>query len=319
MAYRWLYVASLALALAAACGDESSPGVFMGTGGTGGSAGDGTGGAGGVVLPPPECETSPICRACPSDALCGVDTDCSAGYSCVQSGCTDLDGAAIRQCVFAGGSACNDDSDCSDDRRCVEVEGEGNRCVKTSPGCSQTSDCIVGFECEDSACVDRRVPCILDEDCPKNHTCFGGQANATFCLRIQVDCDTEIDCVDRAPFCVDIDGDGSTECAGSIELNPASGPCTNFTCASEDLGAPVCEAGGVSSVSPCGTYGLCRGPQDCVDGFVCAALWPDGRRECVPEGGSCSSFADCDANQICAAPRDGGPPACQVGTVDGGE
>ena len=121
MAYRWLYVASFALALVVACGDEDSPGFSFGTGGTGGSAGDGTGGAGGVVLPPPECETSPLCRACPSDALCGVDADCSPGYSCVQSGCTDLDGFAIRQCVFAGGSACNDDFDCSDDLSLIHI------------------------------------------------------------------------------------------------------------------------------------------------------------------------------------------------------
>ena len=318
MAYRWLYVVSLALALAAACGEDNNSRFFAGTGGSGGGAGgtSGTGGAGGFVDPTPDCETSPLCRVCPNAALCDGDADCGDGYLCIDSGCSDLDGFAIRQCVFAGGGACNDDANCSPDRQCVDVDGEGKRCIKTSSGCATVTDCITGFECEEGACVDRRVPCVLEEDCPMNHVC-SDQRNGNFCLRIQVDCESDIDCVDRAPFCVDIDGDGSTECAGSIGLNPALGACTNDLCT--DPGAPVCEASGVSSVSPCGTYGLCMGPDDCAPGFVCAELWPDGRKECVPEGGSCSSFEQCDPNQICASPRDGGPPACQVGNVDGGE
>jgi hypothetical protein len=315
MAYRWLFALSVTLTLAAACAGETDRRPFSETGGSGGV---GAGGAGGIVIPPPTpvCETSPLCRACPSDPSCDEDLDCGEGYACIESGCNDLDGGAIRQCVFAGGGACNDDSNCSADRRCVDVEGEGLRCVKSSAGCSQANDCILGFECEDGACVDRRVPCILDSDCPKNHLCFGGQVNSTFCLRIQVGCENDFDCVGRAPFCVDIDGDGRSECAGSIELNPASGACTNDLCVDE--GAPVCEAGDVSSVSPCGAYGLCKSDDECASGFVCAPLWPDGRSECVPEGGSCSSFADCATREVCAAPRDGGPPSCQVGDPDGG-
>jgi hypothetical protein len=189
--------------------------------------------------------------------------------------------------------------------------------MKTTPGCAKTSDCILGFECEDGACVDRRVPCVLDEDCPKNHVC-SDQRNGNFCLRIHVDCDTELDCTDRAPLCVNVDGDeeGRTECAGFIEPYPASGACTNDLC---DASAPVCEASGVSSVSPCGEHGLCLSDADCPVDFLCVELWPDGRKECVEQGGSCSSFADCATREVCATPRDGGPPACQDGNVDGGE
>ena len=52
---------------------------------------------------------------------------------------------------------------------------------------------------------------------------------------------------------------------------------------------------------------------DCAEGFTCTGLWPDGRRECVPDGGSCASYADCPVRQVCASPREGGAPSCQVG------
>ncbi|MDH3818412.1 MAG: hypothetical protein OES21_07350, partial [Myxococcales bacterium] len=77
----------------------------------------------------------------------------------------------MKQCVFAGGGACNTTADCLTDRDCMEVPGEGNRCVKTTPGCDTSFDCVPGFSCEAGSCVDRRVPCDLDRDCPKNHTC----------------------------------------------------------------------------------------------------------------------------------------------------
>jgi hypothetical protein len=320
MAYRWLFALSVALTLAAACAEETDRRPFSETGGSGGV---GAGGAGGIVIPPPTpvCETSPLCRACPSTALCDVDTDCGDGYACINTGCNDLDGLSIRQCAFAGGSACNTDADCSDDRRCVDLgEIEGHRCIANSPGsCTKAIDCVLGFECEVGTCVDRRVPCILDDDCPMNHTCYGGQQNGDFCLRIHVGCDGEQQCVGRGLFCENVDGDelDTTECTGSIELNPESGACTNDRCT--EPGAPVCEAVGVSSVRQCGTHGLCRGPSDCAAGFVCVELWPDERKECVREGGTCSSFADCPVNQICAASRDGDPPTCQVGNLDGGE
>lgn len=317
MAYRKLCALFIVLAMAAACGEDSNAPIFTGTGGTGGS---GAGGAGGdFVIPEPQrqCAVNPICQVCPSDGICNSDADCGTGFTCIESGCTDLDdGSPIRNCVFSGGGACNDDSNCSDGRQCLEVEGEGNRCIKTTPGCSKTSDCITGFECEEGACVDRRIPCIDDADCPKNHLCYR-ETSSLFCARIQVDCQQDFQCVGRASFCADIDGDGSKECAGSIELNPASGACTNDLCG--DAGSPVCEATSVSAVSQCGRYGLCQTDGDCAAGFSCIGLWPDGRKECVPAGGTCSSFLDCQPNQICAAPREGGAPACQAGTTDGVE
>jgi hypothetical protein len=321
MAYR-LWAASLVFCVILwGCGEDpgATGGPFssggtggMGTGGMGtggmGTGGMGTGGTGGGV--PVECTTSALCKSCPSGDFCETNGDCATGLVCIEIGCDDPMGAPFMQCVFAGGGACESSAMCQPGRECIDVPGEGKRCVKTTPGCDTTFDCVLGFACESGSCVDRRVPCDpQDEQCPKNHVC-SGTINSSFCRRIQQDCESDFGCVDLAPHCVDIDGDLRTECAGAFDPNdPMSPACTNDQCG---VGS-VCEASSFASMTQCGQYGLCVGDGDCAGGFSCVALWPDGRSECVPNGGSCSSYADCPAQQVCASPRSGGAPSCQAG------
>jgi len=317
MACRWLGVLLLSAACVIGCGDDGG-GDPRGTGGTAGGGGEGgvggdggSGGAAGGSVP--ACMTSVLCRACPAEELCGTNDDCTVGSVCIESGCDGLvDGSPIKQCVFAGGGACSSNMPCTDDsRECMAVPEEGMRCIRTAPGCDTSFDCAPGFSCESGSCVDRRVPCDLDEHCPKNHTC-GGTANSSFCLRIQRDCLFDFDCSELAPRCVDIDGDGSTECAGTFDPNqPSSEACVNSLCT--DSSAPVCEASDAGSATSCGQYGLCSITTVCADGFSCADLWPDGRSECVPSGGDCASIGDCPVREVCASPRDGGVATCQAG------
>lgn len=320
MAYRWLGVWLMAACLVGCGADEASdPRCRFGCGGSGGDGGaggaggagaaGGTGGAGGTLI---ECTTSLLCASCPSEGYCDTDGDCSVGSICVESGCDDLEGAPIKQCLFAGGGACDLDAPvCPEGRRCEDVPGEGARCIRIEPGCGTNFDCPLGFSCENLRCVDRRIPCDLDEQCPKNHLC-GGTNDSRFCRRIQIDCLFDFDCEGLAENCEDIDGDGDKECAGVFDPNaPVVEACVNTSCG--DPSAPVCEAAGVGSTSDCGKFGLCLSNDDCAAEFICAGLWPDGHKECVPSGGSCSSFADCPAPQVCASARDGGAPSCQVG------
>jgi hypothetical protein len=293
-------------------GGTAGSGGSAGSGGTAGSGGSSGSGGGGVV----DCTTSLLCLSCPSGSFCETDGDCSVGFSCIETGCDDVGGQALKQCTFAGGGACDPpDEQCSNGRECVDVPGEGKRCVKTTPGCDTSFDCVLGFACENGSCVDRRVPCDpQDEQCPKNHVC-GGTTNSNFCRRIHQGCEFDFDCVDLAPRCEDIDGDLKKECAGTFDLNdPMSNACTNAQCV--NASAPVCEAASFGSTTQCGQYGLCLGDGDCAAGFSCLELWPDGRMECVLDGGSCSSFADCPMpRQVCASPRDGGAPSCQAGLL----
>jgi hypothetical protein len=260
------------------------------------------------------CVTNSLCRGCPSEDLCDTGDDCSPGFVCIESGCDTNEGAPIKQCVFGGGGACITSDMCPLGRTCMDVPGENKRCVKTTPGCDTIFDCVPGFDCEGGACVDRRVPCDVDDHCPKNHVCVDA-TNGSFCRRVQIDCLADFDCVDLARSCVDIDGDGTDECAGSFDPNQTPpDACQNLECT--DGLAPVCETAGAGSMTACGQYGLCLDNTDCATGFDCVGLWPDGRKECVPSGGSCSSFTACPARQICASPRVGGTPSCQVGFLN---
>ncbi|MGB5812797.1 MAG: hypothetical protein WBG86_19845 [Polyangiales bacterium] len=311
MIQRCLVLPVLILALCAGCTDGGGE-RRSGTGGTAGS--DGTGGTSGTggTTPIPQCQVGNLCAACPADEdRCEQASDCAPGHTCIQSGCATLEGNPIQICVLASGSFCRDDDDCPGERVCTDLGIEGLRCVKTTPGCDSDFDCVLGFLCEEEECVDRRVPCVHDDDCPMSHVCEGIDVSR-FCHRVHQVCEGELDCAGIAPRCVDIDGDGTTECAGSSEPNaPSPVACVNADCA--DPFAPVCEVSEAGSTSVCGQYGLCLDGDDCTDGFECVGLWTDGHKECVPEGGTCSRIVDCPERQVCASPRSGGPPACQAG------
>jgi hypothetical protein len=291
-------------------GGTAGSGGSGGTGGTAGSGGSGgTAGSGGSGA---ACETSDLCFSCPSasDASC----DCGPAEVCIPSGCETFGGDPIMTCAPAPGGACISNDDCPAEYECISVGFGKSQCVKTTPGCNSTDDCTIGFSCEGGSCVDRRVPCADYTDCPKGHVCKS-QPNSQFCARVNQNCDTEDDCSDLpTPWCADIDGDGTTECAGTPNPNdvPPAPACVNTDCGGS---TPVCEVSDISSLADCGQYGLCQSDTDCAAGFECVGLWPDGRKECVELGGSCDNISDCPAQQVCASPRLGGPPSCQSGSA----
>jgi len=292
-------------------------GAIAGSGGnvgTGGNVGaGGTAGTGGIAL----CVTDALCRTCPDSFLCDQDDDCFSGYVCVPSGCETHEGADIKQCQPSRGGSCADVSECPDQSNyaCIPVGASAPRCVRITPGCSgetEAYDCVPGFTCEGGTCVDRRVPCDDFRDCPKNHVC-SFKSTGSFCARTFRTCHRDEDCNGFGSFCADIDGAGdeAKECAG--ELGSSEQACVNTDCNSAS--APVCEADGSGTLATCGSHGLCLDDGDCAAEFICVELGQDGRKECVPSGGSCSSTASCPVREVCASPRSGDPPSCQAGTA----
>jgi hypothetical protein len=291
-------------------------GGMVGTGGTVGTGGMvGTGGTGGP------CATNALCHTCPDRFLCDTDDNCTfSGDVCVDSGCDTLQGAAIKQCVPSWGGSCANVNECpnSTDYECKAVGAGGTHCVRVTGGCdpvTESYDCVPGFSCEgqigQETCIDRRVPCDTSFDCPKSHVCQTTPVSK-YCVRVHRTCRVREDCtwlgVSVGEFCADVDADGRTECVG--DRDGSGSACVNSVC-----GGSVCQSAGI--LATCGDYGLCFDENDCGTGFSCVGLWQDGRKECVPTPGpgDCDQVTQCPLQQVCAAPRNGGPPSCQAGSV----
>lgn len=317
-------------------GGTGGVGGVSGQGGSAAGGGSGSGGSGGSCAEPPApfaptdeptCNTSAICDTCPSDLfpssfVCASNADCQLeGYVCVPSGCTADDGRSLGRCQLQLTAPCGD---CPEGYACG---GGDTTCVRQSDGCSpgtEAYDCAPGFTCECGACVDRRVPCDSSFDCPKSYTCEPAPTG-DYCVRIYRDCREVDDCAllgqALASACADVDGDGRTECAGQLDgVNACvnqSAPSPSGTARCQSDSAPICENGnfGSGDDAECGVYGLCQVDTDCTPEFECVALGTDGRKECVPRGArTCDSNQDCELNEVCASPRNGGTPRCQAGT-----
>ena len=284
-------------------GGVQGTGGSVGTGGTGGNAGTGgSGGTGGAY----SC-TNALCHSCPDpEDLCDSDLDCSLpGQACVATGCETEAGASMKRCLPSWGPSCTSVDDCPNptDYACADIGGGKSRCQRVAAGCNPSTesiDCPPGFSCEGGACVDRRLPCDDYTDCPKNHVChaFSG-ASSSYCVRANRDCNVDTDC--------------RSECAGKLGASDAACVTSDPMCTGS---VPVCEAApfGNARYAACSAYGLCLEDADCAAGFECVGLWQDGRAECVPVAGTtCNQVTDCPPQQVCAAPRSGGPPSCQSG------
>ncbi len=301
-------------------GGAAGTGGMVGTGGMSGAggtaAGGGSGGTGGLG----PCDTNALCHTCPDSFLCDTDDDCAfSGYVCVASGCETHGGSPIKQCVPSWGASCADVNECpnSTDYECKTVGVGGTHCVRVTGGCdpvTESYDCAPGFSCEgevgQETCIDRRVPCDNLFDCPKSHVCQTTPVSK-YCVRVHRTCRVQEDCtwlgVSVGEFCADVDMDGRTECVG--DLDGSGSACVNSVC-----GGSVCQSAGI--LATCDDYGLCFDQDDCGTGFDCVVLWQDGRKECVPTGGTCiDDVTQCDPQQVCASPRSGGVPSCQTGSA----
>ncbi len=304
---RFLACVLLAVAATAGCGDAASNGSLdAGRDASIDPDGGGDGGVDAGVDAGSRCGTSALCPTCPDEEdLCDDESPCPPGEICLETGCDDL-----QRCFVTGGGACQNDGDCNDpDYAC---NPEAGRCLRTTPGCDDSNDCVAGFACEMGMCADRRVPCVSVSDCPHGFTCRDIATDQRFCRRVTRPCDDDIDCQTLGVVCGDVENDGPMECMAPFDvLDRVS--CDNSQCLSD--AAPVCELTEQGIQAVCGQFGLCTSAADCAQDFECRDLWGDGRSECVLPGGACLDSRQCAPREVCATPRTGGPPSCVGGAV----
>lgn len=240
------------------------------------------------LCPVPECDPA-------------AATPCAPGLRCLRDGCD-------RTTCQPGGNGCAADADCPSGSTCVATRAlDGSLvdvCRSSSGDCNDSRDCALGFSCDGGSCVDRRVACARHVDCP-----FGFFCNDTdpwsrpFCARGSRRCDSFVGACPPFFSCVDVDGDGASECRRNGEACDTNDDCPSRVCGFDpSVGALAC-----------GSHGPCRNAGDCGAGFTCADAWGDGVRECVPSGGTCATSDDCAELTICGAPTADEPRECVGG------
>jgi hypothetical protein len=243
---------------------------------------------------PPDSSACLLPDGGPDLCACGAfGADCSGGAAC-PSGQTCTTDACGMHCASLG-AACAAAGDCPPTSTCDPTT---HRCVgPVGGGCADSRDCAQGFSCEAGACIDRRIPCGPAANCPIGFLCIA--EGGGICARQSRPCATSVGC--GTLNCVDVNGDGTTECT-------FSGSCSTNSACSAGL---VCGPRPTDHFAECMRYGPCAATSDCGSGMACVDLWGDGVKECVDAGGSCTSApTSCPTNSVCATPEAGGPPSC---------
>lgn len=226
---------------------------------------------------------------------CEGDDDCPPVMMCYEYW---ADGQ--RLCAPRG-SSCDVDDDCDSGTACdvvPEWSEVGTYCLHSGATCTSDGGCPDGFRCEDGGCADRRFACETNDDCPRWDRCLALWSGLRICLPWSLEpCENDEQC--SSP-CVDVDGDGDTECQeeiGSSCLTNAD--CDGMVCGQQD------DERGVE----CGAAGPCMTSADCPGTMECVNVNDDGQLECQ-ELGACSIDANCSPRQLCFDPDSAGGPEC---------
>ena len=216
--------------------------------------------------------------------ICEDDSDCSDCKVCVDGDCVS--------------KLCTDNKDCGEG--CICVDGE---CKPEPPGkpCSDDKDCPEGQICVDGKCTP--TPCSDDKDCPEGQICVDGECKTPECKDVE-DCPPGFICVDGEclsapckdgkdcpPGMICVDGEckdapckNDADCpSGTVCID---GKCTVVPCSADK----DCPSGTKCIDGKCVPEG-CNGDEDCFEGYVCVG------GKCVPEG--CSIDADCPPGFVC--------------------
>ena len=226
---------------------------------------------------------------------------------CPSEGCPHGSACVAKQCggtECVEGRACVSDVDCSTSD-CDEASGH---CQPDAGDCTSARDCALGFECEDSTCVDRRIPCwsAKRQVCPQGYICFSPNQAQGLCARVFEPCDSSSQC-GHAGLCSDETLDGHGECV-------AEGPCPDSCPAGEGCGYEPSSGGREAG---CYVTHVCHVDTDCsAQAPTCLKAAADGPGQCAPAKGKCSSNDDCPSPSICAMEFLGAAPRCIGGSSE---
>ena len=193
----------------------------------------------------------------------------------------------------------------SDENLCEGVTCERGVCNPGSGACTNPSSClgdsqcVVGWRCEDAACV-AATPCTDDEPCERGECVDGACVNPASCDSV-TDCLPDYRC-NAASQCVE-DQCAGVDCPRGV-CNPSTRTCVN---------RGVCTAGTQSTDCLAGHY--CYG-QSCELGDVICDDIDCARGVCDPAVAECVQPEQCNADVECLAGTYCGEGSCEVNQCD---
>lgn len=232
---------------------------------------------------------------------CAGDGDCPDTLRCYDYALDGVQICAPRGATCLGAASCGAGVDCG---VLAIWFGSGAFCMVTGEGCACDGQCPDGFRCEGGSCVDRRVVCADNDGCPWWDVCGPLRSEIRICQPSGPEPCTDAEMCSERALCVDIEGDGDTECQ----------PTTGSTCATNaDCVGAVCGDEDGLRGSECGSVGPCLTSGDCPAGRECVDVNGDGNLECQPTGGACLTDAECPPGRICWDPDGMGGAGCVGG------
>ncbi len=260
---------------------------------------------------------TPICDPLRGCVACQFDTECADQQRCVNRACEPLLRCSTHvDCAETETPACDGETGICEQCLLDEHCGGGKRCLDNR--CQLATECLNSRDCGDDRVCDRAsgwcVECAGDADCDEDATCVENACVSR--------CSSDKDCAAQDLLCSP-EGGFCVECVANVDC-PESYHCVSGSCEIDvcQPGDGRCEATENAALN-CNDSGsdfvpvLCPSRTTCVeeDGSAACAPWV-----CVPGTPSCSD--DGSTVRVCAVDGMGFTDSMncgdQGGTCEGG-
>jgi hypothetical protein len=272
-------IATVAVVLATACGEETSgfSGATSGSGaggaapggsGPGGAGGSGGAGGGASCAEAPDCQS---CKACALEGACAAEANaCAADPEC----------AAFDDCM-------NRSNDPSAIYACQQLHGSGFDHYYALVTCQSCQTCAT--QCADSCLLLHCVNGSLDVDEP-TADCGGDDCEPCplgSACSVNADCDDPGACVDG--LCCDGVCGGTCESCNGADTGLADGECH----AVQALSDPADECDAMAGIDACNGAGECQCEDGAQNGNESDVDCGGSSCDACPDGDTCGGDADC--------------------------
>ncbi len=209
-------------------------------------------------------------------ARCQSNADCQNGYTCSST--------PAGGCPLVTVNGVKVPSNCASAPICRQAEGIS---------CTNTTDCFMGYSCQNRQCKRQAGACQSDADCQNGYTCYQpttaeiancSGANcaqvASYCKEKTVSCQSDADCKEGYLCSAEVSGSSGNASYTSISTNKICQKIEGMTCQNSS----ACGTGYACYSGHCTqTIKTCQNNDECGTGYACCT----SSMPACPPGVSC--------------------------------